>query len=782
MDLKMLIIIGLVLAVVFIVLLIKLKNKILKFLSGLVACIIIIFVCLNGIKPLFESLNYGLDLQGGFEVLYQIDPIEKDKKIDSDMVYNTYKAILKRIDILGVSEPEITIEGDNHIRVKLAGVTNAEQARNVISSTATLSFRDSNDNLLMTSDVLGGNAKVTTDQYGKPAVSLSIKDKDTFYDVTNRVKDMANNVIVIWLDFEEGTDSYSKEKDNCGSLSDSKCLSAASVREAFASDVIIEGNFDQKEAKSLVELINSGALPTKLTEISSRTTEATYGQNSLDKTLFAGIIGISLVIAAMILIYRFAGFIAGMNILIYTLLSFTIFYLVEGVLTLPGIAAMLLGIGMAVDANVISFERIKEQLKIGKKLDDAYVLGNKQSFSSIIDANITTVIAAIILFIFGQSSVKGFATMLIINIFVTIVIMVFFSRFILGLFVKTKFFENKLGLFIGFNKKKIVKDEKDAIPFKKIDFYKNRKKFIGVTLTILVVGIITTLFTGFNLGVDFTGGTNITVTIDNSTNIEAIDNKIKELGYTIKKVDKRESNYTVIIDEVIEKDAINELNHELEDNFNVKTDIFAVSQVVKQELTKNAIYSLILAAIGIVIYVSIRFKFNYAISSVVALIHDVAIVILFFGITNLEVASIFIAAILTIIGYSINATIVTFDMIRNNYNRYIERNKNKKNGNKIDAANLQEIVNNSIRQTLTRSIFTTITTIVPVICLMLFGAFEIINFNIALFVGFIAGLYSSVFISNQLWLYLETKRLMKSDKPKKKNDEVEELQIKGINC
>ena len=781
MDLKLIIIIGVVLFIFFIILLVKLKNKNLKFISGLIACFIAIGVCLCGIKPLFESLHYGLDLQGGFEVLYQIDPIEGDK-VDSDMVYNTYKAILKRIDILGVSEPEITIEGDNHIRVKLAGVTNAEEARNVISSTAVLSFRDANDNLLMTSDVLGGNAKVTTDQYGKPAVSLSIKDKDTFYDVTNRVKDMANNVIVIWLDFDEESDSYSKEKDNCGSLSNSKCLSAASVREAFASDVIIEGNFDQKEAKSLVELINSGALPTKLTEISSRTTEATYGQNSLNKTLLAGVIGISFVMLVMMLIYRFAGFVASMNILIYTMLSFTIFYLIEGVLTLPGIAAMLLGIGMAVDANVISFERIKEKLKIGKDLDDAYVLGNKQSFSSIIDANITTVIAAIILFIFGQSSVKGFATMLIINIFVTIIIMVFFSRFILGLFVKSKFFDKKLGFFIGFNKKKVVKEESDAIPFKKIDFYKNRRKFIGVTLVILVVGVVTTIFTGFNLGVDYTGGTNITVSIDDNTDVNAIRDDIESLGYTIKKVDKAESNYTVIIDEVIEKDAINELNHELEDKFNVKTDIFAVSQVVKRELTKNAIYSLILAAIGIVVYVSVRFKFNYAISSIVALLHDVTIVILFFGITNLEITSIFIAAVLTIIGYSINATIVTFDMIRSNYNKELEKNKNKKTNNKIDAKALQEIVNNSIRQTLTRSILTTITTIVPVLCLMIFGAFEIINFNIALFVGFIAGLYSSVFISNQLWLYLETKRIMKPEEPKKKKEEVEELQIKGINC
>ncbi len=771
---KIFVIVLAVLLIFFIILMVKLKRKGFKFTAGVIASFIAIFICIYIIKPLFTNLNYGLDLQGGFEVLYEVNPIEEGQEINSDMVYNTYKAILKRIDILGVSEPEITIEGDNHIRVRLAGVTNVEEARETISSTAVLSFRDAQDNLLMTSSVLGGNAKVTTDQYGKPAVSLSIKDKDTFYDVTNKVKDMNDNVIVIWLDYDPNTDSYIKEKENCGSLNNSKCLSAASVNEAFASDVIIQGNFDEKEAQSLVELINSGALPTKLVELSSRTTEATYGANSLNATVIAGVVGVLLVMAIMMFIYRFAGFIASVNILVYTILSFLLFYLIGGVLTLPGIAAMLLGIGMAVDANVISYERIKEKLRIGKSLEEAYELGNKQSFTSIIDANLTTVIAAIILFIFGQSSVKGFATMLIINIIVTICVMVFLSRFILKLFVKTKFFDNKLGFFIGFNKKKIVKSEEEAIPFKKIDFYKDRKKYIGFAIVVLVVGLAISIFTGFNLGVDFTGGTNITVNTTNSTDINLLKEDLESMEYTIKKESKTDSNYTIIIDDVIENEKIDELTNHLKDEYNLDSDIFVVSQVVKQELTKNAIYSLILSAIGIAIYVSIRFKFNYAISSLVALMHDVAIVILFFGITNLEVSSILIAAILTIIGYSINATIVTFDMIRSNYSKF--------NGKKVTPEILREIVNNSVRQTLTRSILTTLTTIVPVLCLMLFGAYEILNFNIALFVGFIAGLYSSVFISNQLWLYLETKKLSKPAKPKKKIDEVEELQIKGINC
>ena len=773
MNINLFMIILGILIVIFLILFKIIKRKGLKVLYGTIACLFIIVLSMISFIPLLEKTNYGLDLKGGFEVLYEVTPLEDNQELNSDMVYNTYKAILKRIDILGVSEPEITIEGDNRIRIKLAGVTNAEEARDTISSTAVLSFRDANNNLLMTSSVLGGNAKVTTDKYGNPAVSLSIKDTDTFYNVTKKVKDMTNNVIVIWLDYETG-DSYQREKDKCGSLGDSKCLSAATVNEAFASDVIIQGNFTQKEAESLVELINSGALPTKLTEITSRTVEATYGESSLNTTIFAGLIGLILVSAMMCIIYRFAGFITSMNVIIYTLLTFIIFYLIGGVLTLPGIAAMLLGIGMAVDASVISFERIKEQLKIGKPLEKAFEEGNKESFTSIIDANATTIIAAIILFIFGQSSIKGFATVLIITIFVTIGIMVFFSRFVLKQFVKTKFFDDKPNFFIGLSKKKITKSKKLIIPFQKLEFVKTRKYFFALTIIVIVIGSIFLATNGLNLGVDFTGGTSITV----NSNDEQIQKDIEE-KYTIKKVDEANNSTTIVIEENLDKDEISTLANELETNYQVNTDIFVVSQIVKQELTKNAIYSLILASLGIVIYVSLRFKFNYAISGLIALLHDVIIIILFFAVFKLEVTSIFIAAILTIIGYSINDTIVTFDMIRENYKRYYKNNITKKE-------DLNDLVNNSVRQTLTRSILTTITTLLPVICLIFLGAREIVNFNIALFVGFIAGVYSSIFISNQLWLILETRRITKPKKEKKKDkdddDEIEELQVKGVNC
>ena len=752
-----------VLCLLALIIIIISKNKKTKVISGTLLGVVLLITSAYLCVPIFKNINYGLDLQGGFEVLYQIEAID-DQELTQDMVYSTYKSILKRVDILGVNEPEISIENGNRIRIALAGIKNKDEAREVISSTAVLSFRDYNDNLLMTADVLGGAAKITSDQYGHPAVSLSIKDNEKFYNVTNKVKDMTNNVIVIWLDYDENNDSYFKEKDKCGSLSTSRCLSAARVEQAFSSDVIIQGNFTQEEAKSLVELINSGSLPTKLTEISSRTVEATYGETSLNKTLTAGIIGIILVVITLAVLYHFSGFIAGVSLMLYTMLSFLVFYLIQGTLTLPGIAAMLLGIGMAVDASIITFERIKDQLKIGKDLNTAVTIGNKESLSSILDANITTIIVAIILFIFGESSVKGFATMLIINILLTILVLVFLSKHIISLFAKSNVFDSKPNLFIGLAKKKIIPSKDIRIPFKKLDFVSSRKIILPIILIMIIIGITYSLITGFNFAVDFTGGTSITVDTH-----EKID-----LGnYTIAKTDKNKDSATYVIEETLEKDEIKELSNKLEKDYNCTTDIYVVSDMVKKELIKNAIVALIIALIGIIVYVSFRFRFNYAISGIIALVHDVLITIIFFGIFHLEIDSIFIAAILTIIGYSINDTIVTFDMIRKNYN-------NKKQVKKED---LKEIVNNSVRLTFFRSLMTTITTMVPILCLIFIGSSEILNFNLALLVGFMGGVFSSIYISNQLWLLFEGRRLSKTKNDNKKdNDEVEELKIKGINC
>lgn len=758
---KILIILG-VIIILLIVIILKSKNNKLKVTIGTVLCLIVFAVSAYLIFPIFKNINYGLDLQGGFEVLYKIEPLE-GSELSKEMVYNTYKSILKRIDILGVTEPDITIEDSNKIRIALAGIKNKNEAREVISSTAVLSFRDYNDNLLMTSSVLGGEAKVVSDTYGRPAVSLSIKDKDKFFEVTNKVKDMTNNIIVIWLDYDENTDSYFKEKDKCGSMSNSRCLSAARVETAFSNDVVIQGSFTKEEATSLVELINSGALPTKLTEISSHTVEAKYGLASLDKTLLAGIIGITLIIVLLLIIYHFAGFISGLCLTLYTMLSFLIFYLIEGTLTLPAIAAMLLGVGMAVDASVINFERIKDQLKIGVPLQSAVEKGSKESLSSIMDANITTVIVATILFIFGKSSVKGFATMLIINIIVTVLILVFLSKWLIKLFASSGLFDNRPNLFIGLSKKRIIPSKDIRVPFKKCDFIRIGKILLPISLVIISSLLTYSIINHFNFAVDFTGGTKISIDTKENINLE---------NYTILKKEKKTDNTTIIIKEKLNKDEINTLTKTLEEKYKAKTSIYMVSDIVKKELIKNACISVLISFIGIIIYVSIRFKFSYASSGIIALLHDILVTIVFFGVFHLEIDSIFIASLLTIIGYSINNTIVTFDMIR----------KYRKEKNNIF---LYEIINDSIRLTLFRSILTTITTIIPVVCLIIFGSNETLNFNIALLVGFIAGFISSIYISNTLLLFIEEhKTPSKEDinKKKKAKKDVEEINIKGINC
>ena len=755
-----------------------------KFCYLFVSVFVVVISATVLIPTVFDNITKGLDLAGGFEILYQISPSEKGAKLTSTDVQDTYRTMLRRIDKLGVTEPELTIEGKDKIRVKLAGVTDAEAARDYITVAGELTFRDSKDNKLMDKSVLsnGTAAKVSTDEQGRPAVLLNIKDKDLFYNVTTQISQSDDRLIVIWLDYVDGEDSY--KTANCGSftdLNDAKCLSAATVSQGFSSNVIIQGNFTEEQVKNLVDLINSGSNNVKFKEISSQTVGSAFGENSLLKTEIAGIIGIVLIILFMTFRYRFSGLIASSVILIYTFMTFLVFYLIDGVLTLPGIAALVLGIGMAVDANVITSERIKEELRKGRDLKTAYKNGIKNSFSSILDSNVTTFIIAIILFIFGESSVKGFATMLIINIIMTMLIVVLITRLITYSFIKTGFFNNKIKMFIN-QKRSEIKNSLEEVESKfesKLhkDFVGNFKKFILVPIAILVISLIFIFINkGFNFGIDFTGGTDITITNAKDASVKTINKDIKSLGYTIISSESDSDGYYVKVSEILEKEDINKVNNMLETKYEAKTDISVVSNLVKKDLIKNAIIALLYAIIGIILYITIRYKFSYALSSIIALIHDSIMIVALFAIMHLEINSIFIAAILTIIGYSINNTIVIFDRIR--------ENKNKKINNVLSKDELKEIANKSIKETMLRSINTTITTMLPIICLIIFGSKEILEFDIAILIGLIAGAYSSILISGSLWVILEHKLQVKNnkkkDKPKKRR--VEELSVKGINA
>lgn len=692
--------------------------------------------------PLFNDMKFGLDLKGGFEVLYQVKRSDGKKLTSSDMS-STYDVLKRNVDSLGVSEPEITMEGTDRIRVKLAGVTDIEGARRALSNVANISFRDTDDKLLMDSSVIKG-ARLSYDESGKPAISLQVADKAKFLEATTEIsgKEAGKNVMVIWYNFEKGVNSYDKDGESCGNEG-SVCLSAATVSQGFSSDVIITGNFEKEEAESLATSINAGSISTKLSEISSQNVNASYGEGVLSKTFTAGIIGMLLVIVFMTILYKFSGFISGVNLLLYMLLVMGIFWLIGGVLTLPGIAALVLGIGMAVDSCVVTNERIKEELQSGKNIQSAYEAGNSQSWSTIFDANVTTLIVAIVLFIFGESSIKGFATMLMITIFATMFIMVFINRKVLKMFVNTKIFDKKPNAFIKFEKKN--KKETKKI---NIDSISLIKKCFTITIIYLVIGVIYLCVSGLNLGIDFRSGSDITLSADNMK-VSEVKKDLEDMGYKVVSINKQENNEIYVrLNNELKEEGINKVNNHFEEKYNAKSEINVVTNIVKQELVKNAIYSVLIAAVAIIIYISIRFKFSYAISSILALLHDVLFVIILFALFKIEVNVIFIAAILTIVGYSINNTIVVFDRIRENMASYKKM---------LTKDELKGVVNKSISETLNRAVYTTITTLIPVICLILLGSKGILPFNIALIFGLIAGTYSSVLLAGQIWYMVEKK-------------------------
>ncbi len=754
---------------------VKGRNKVIR--TTIILILIVVGMCFICV-PLFKNLKFGLDLQGGFEILYQVDSID-GSKMTHDKVMATYRTLSKRIDSLGVSEPEIIVEGNDKIRVKLAGVMDPEEARKQLSTVATLSFRDTNDNLLMTSDVLvAGGAKVSTDSSGNPAVLLSVKDKDEFYKVTNKVKDYDQNMIVIWLDYDEEEDSYASEGAMCGT-DESNCLSAATVSQGFASDVIIQGSFTEDEVSNLVDLINSGSLPSKLTEISSQTVGASFGDSTLQTTFIAGIIGVILIILFLIFIYHFAGVISSISMLIYTFLVFLTFWVVGGVLTLPGIAALILGIGMAVDSNVITFARIKDELYKGKSLPMAFKEGTKSSFSAILDSNLTTLLVAIIMFIFGESSIKGFATMLIITVVITMFTMVWLTRLLLKLFVKTNYFNDKTNLFIHVKASDIPNvskgEEVKVVPFKGFNFFKYTKPFISLSIVIIVAGIICFGVRGINLGVEYQAGSDISIATSEDVTKKELSRDLDKLKLDEESITINNDEVTIRISDVLDGDKVEEVTDYFENKYEAKTSIGVISNVVKQELVKNAILSVIVALIGIILYISIRFKFSYAVGGVVSLFHDVLIVCALFMIFHLEVSSMFIVAILTIIGYSINDTIVTFDRIREELG--------KVEAKKLTKDKVWEIANRSICETFVRSLHTFITTLMPIIVLIFLGSREILTFNLAMLFGLIVGVYSSIYIATVIFATIEAKNV---GKPRKKKviytDEYEEKKIKGINC
>ncbi|RFU67591.1 protein translocase subunit SecDF [Peribacillus saganii] len=711
-------------------------------------------------KDILGNIKLGLDLQGGFEVLYEVNPAKKGQKIDSEVMASTAEALDRRVNVLGVSEPNIQIEGDNRIRVQLAGVENQNQAREVLSTEANLTFRDANDNIMMDgSDLVEGGADQTFDENGKPSVSLKLKDSNKFREVTEKIVAMGpgNNVLVIWLDFEEGKDSFKEEITK----KDPKFISAPTVSQVFNQDTVsIVGSFTVEEAKQLSDILDAGALPVKLDEIYSTSVGASFGEQAMDKTVIAGIIGVAAVFLFMIFYYRFPGFIAAITLTIFIYLTVLVFDWMNVVLTLPGIAALILGVGMAVDANIITYERIREEIKVGRSIKNAFKAGNESSFSTVTDANLTTLLAGAVLFFYGTSSVKGFATSLIIGILGSFITNVYLSRWLLGLWVNSGIFNNKPGWF-GVKRSEIhdLSENVDTLDlptrFDRFDFVKHRRKFFVFSGAILAIGIIVLAVFRLNLGIDFTSGTRIEVLSDKALTKETISAELQKMDIDTDDIiiSGEDSNIGVArYKGVLSKEEIAEVKTHFNKELNGDTNVSTVTPTVGKEIAKNALKALGLAVLGLIIFVTFRFQFHMAVAAVIALLYAVFFIIPFFSLTRLEVDITFIAALLTVVGYSINDTIVTFDRMREN----MQKRKRLKS-----YEDIADVVNTSLRQTLGRSVNTVLMVALTVIALMIFGSESILSFSIALLVGLVVGTYSSIFIAAQLWVEWKLKELNK---------------------
>lgn len=705
------------------------------------------------------NIKLGLDLQGGFEILYEVSPAEKGQKINEEVLASTADALDRRVNQLGVSEPNIQIEGENRVRVQLAGVDNQNEAREMLSTEANLSFRDADDNLLMDgTDLKENGAKQTFDENGNPSISLELKSADKFKEVTEKVLAKApNNVLVIWLDFEEGVDSFKEEIVK----EDPKFLSAPTVNQIFNQDTVsIVGSFTIEEATTLSSLLNAGALPVQLDEIYSTSVGAKFGEQAMEKTVIAGIIGVLAIFIFMIGYYRFPGFIATITLTVFTYITILIFDWMNVVLTLPGIAALILGVGMAVDANIITYERIKEELKVGKSVKAAFKAGNENSFSAVTDANLTTLLAGAVLFYFGTSSVKGFATSLMIGILVSFITNVYLSRWLLGLWVNSNFLNNKKGWF-GVKKSQIydISENVDTLDlptkFDRLDFVERRKRFFRISGILFAVGIVALIVLKLNLAIDFTQGTRVEILSEKPLTTEQVASELNQLGYPSDDIviSGEEKNIGVArFKDVLSKDEIAEMKLQFHDTFGADPNISSVTPTVGKELAKNAVLATIIATLFLIIFVTFRFEWRMAISAIVALLFAAFFIFPVFSITQMEVDLNFIAAVLTIIGYAINDTIVTFDRMREN----MQKRRRIKTFEEI-----KEVANTSLRQTLGRSLNVVAMVTLTVISLMIFGSESILSFSIALFVGLLVGTYSSVFIAAQLWVEFKKKELKK---------------------
>lgn len=689
----------------------------------------------GSLAPLTDKIQLGLDIKGGVYVVMEAQTDKEGEEL-TELMNQTQQVISRRVDQMGIANADVRVEGGNRIRVELPGVENAQEAIDQIGRTAQLQFLMPDGGFVLDGSMVQ-NATVTQSgsETGGYAVSLELKSEgaDAFKQATEKALSGTVTATI--------KDSYGQTvpSDSIVIMLDNDVISSPSVNEVISGGKCeITGNFSQDEASELAALIRGGALPAPLEEVSSSVQSAKIGLDAFDQSVKAGIIGIAIIFVIMIAGYMIMGLAADIALAMYILIIFIIMALVGNVITLPGIAGLILSVGMAVDANVVIFTRIKEEIISGKSTRVAVQTGFKRAMSTVIDSQVTTLIAAVILYQIGTSSVKGFAWTLMIGIIVSLLTAVVITHLYLGIFANTR----------RFSKKKYFGIKEDGTAMfaikRQFSFIKHRKIYYTVSVVILVIGLAFGLVRGLNYGIDFTGGTMVQIDMGKEVAMKEVEAVLDDRGIEAEVVYAGENNEQIMIRTVdaIENDERSALIADLQQEFGFDdSDILAqelFGPTVGKELRNNAIKAVLLAAVGMLIYIRLRFKeWNFGASAILGVLHDVLIVLTFYAVFNVTVNNPFIAGILTVVGYSINDTIVIFDRIREN--------------NQLMRKDEEEIIDISINQTLSRSIMTTFTTLIVMVPMFIMTSASMREFILPLMVGVAAGCLSSIFICSPLY-------------------------------
>ncbi|MGI6733152.1 MAG: protein translocase subunit SecD [Anaerovoracaceae bacterium] len=699
---------------------------------ALVLVIVLSWVfALSDIGPSFkDKIKLGLDLKGGVYVVMEAQTDATGAEL-AKLMEQTQVIIEDRVNQMGLSEPTVIIEGQKKIRVELPGAEDSDEAIKTIGKTAQLQFVLGDGTVVVDGshvkdagigkDEKGFNA-VDLEFDGQGAVAFEEATRKALYgEVINPETGIADNRIYIVLD--------------------DKVISSPGVSTVISGGrAQITGQFTDDEVTELAMLIRGGALPVGLKEVQTSLVGPSLGIDSLNMSVIAGVIGVGLILIMMIVLYRVMGLVANIALLLYILLVFWVMALFSAVLNLPGIAGLILSIGMAVDSNVIIFSRIKEEYLVGgKSLRVSVDSGFHRALGTIVDSQLTTMLAGIILYQFGSGPVKGFALTLMIGIVISVLTAVIITQFLMKTLVETK----------SLAKVKLFGLDKPRFQFKKeFQFIKYRKVFYIVAIVLIVIGIGTGLIRGFNWGIDFTGGTMMQFEMERKVEVADVERVLDEHGIDGTIVHAGEDNTQIIIrtTQSLENEERNILFEDIYTTFDIdESNLLAVEQFsasVGDLLKMNALKALLIAAAGMLIYIVIRFEWKFGIAAIAALLHDVLIMIAFYGLFYIPINNPFIAAILTIIGYSINDTIVVFDRIRENL-KIMKKNK------------MDELVDKSINQTIVRSLMTSVTTVMAIVPLLVLGGESIREFVMPLMVGIVAGAISSITISNPVYYEIE---------------------------